>query len=226
MTSDTSAGSTQDNLTPRQRVQIRRAATALRRRWRGKLTAETIERVLAESLDRIPANVETSGRLPVIVERFTEDRLRALARLESPRTERNPAVLFLCTHGALRSQIAAGFARDLGGGRIDVFSGGTAPASSLNHVVIAAMAEKGIDISRELPKPCADEVVRAADVVVVMGCGEACPVYRDKRYLDWELDDPANDSVAGIRPLRDEIERHVRGLLAELGVEPRPRNHE
>ena len=132
----------------------------------------------------------------------------------------NPVVLFLCIHNAGRSQMAAGFMRQLGGHDVDVFSGGSEPATHLNAVAVAAMAEKGIDISREVPQPWADEVVRAADVVVTMGCGDACPFYPGKRYIDWELEDPSGKSLEEVRPIRDEIERRVRGLMAELGVEP------
>ena len=127
--------------------------------------------------------------------------------------------MFLCVHNAGRSQMAAGFLRHLAGDRVDVFSGGSEPADSLNGAVVTAMAEKGIDISRELPQPWADEVIRAADVVVTMGCGDACPFYPGKRYLDWELEDPAGKSVDEVRPIRDEIERRVGALMAELGVD-------
>jgi arsenate reductase (thioredoxin) len=118
--------------------------------------------------------------------------------------------------------MAASWTRHLGGGRVDVFSGGSEPASEVNRAAIAAMAEKGIDISKELPKPWADEIVRAADVIVTMGCGDACPVYPGRRYVDWELDDPAGKSIEDVRPIRDEIERRVRRLLAELGVDAQP----
>src|SRR6478735_946779 len=112
------------------------------------------------------------------------------------------------------TSLAAGWMRHLASDSVDVFSGGSEPASELNHAAVAAMAEKGIAISRELPQPWADEIVRAADVIVTMGCGDACPVYPGKRYLDWELDDPAGKSVEDVRPVRDEIERRVRDLLA------------
>lgn len=135
-------------------------------------------------------------------------------------TDRNPSVLFLCVHNAGRSQMAAGFMRHLAGDRVDVLSGGSEPASELNRAVVAAMAEKGIDIGQELPQPWADEVVRAADVIVTMGCGDACPVYPGKRYVDWELEDPAGKSVEQVRPIRDDVEARVRGLLDELGVAP------
>ena len=131
-----------------------------------------------------------------------------------------PAVLFLCVHNAGRSQMAAGWLRRLGGDRVNVFTGGSEPADEVNRGVVQAMAEVGVDISDELPKPWADDVVRAADVVVTMGCGDACPFYPGKRYLDWELEDPAGKGLQEIRPIRDEIERRVRALMAELGIEP------
>ena len=131
-----------------------------------------------------------------------------------------PTVLFLCVHNAGRSQMAAGWLRRLGGHRVDVFTGGSEPADEVNRGVVEAMAEVGIDISQELPKPWADEDVRAADIVVTMGCGDACPFYPGKRYLDWELEDPAGKGLQEIRPIRDEIERRVRALMAELGIEP------
>jgi arsenate reductase len=132
----------------------------------------------------------------------------------------NPSVLFLCVHNAGRSQMAAAFARELGRDHLDVFSGGSEPAAQLNPAVVAAMAEKGIDISKEIPQRWAGETVRSADVIVTMGCGDACPVFPGKRYLDWELDDPAGKSVEEVRPIRDDIEARVRGLLGELGVDP------
>ncbi len=144
-------------------------------------------------------------------------------RPESHRTDRNPSVLFLCVHNAGRSQMAAGWMRRLAGDWVDVFSGGSEPAGALNQAAVAAMAEKGIDISDHLPQPWTDEVARAADVIVTMGCGDACPVFPGKRYVDWELDDPAGRPIEDVRLIRDEIENRVRTLLRELGVEPAPR---
>lgn len=128
----------------------------------------------------------------------------------------NPAVLFLCVHNAGRSQMAAGFMRQLSQGQIEVFSGGSEPAGAINQVAVEAMAEKGIDISEEIPQPWADEIVRAADVVVTMGCGDACPVFPGKRYLDWELDDPSGRPIEEVRVIRDDIEARVQRLLDEL----------
>jgi protein-tyrosine-phosphatase len=214
------ATSTLESLPTEQRLALKQSATILQRRWQGQLNVETIERFMAESLDVLAPNAKVKAWLPILVERLTNDRLRALVRLESPKANLNPSVLFLCVHNAGRSQMAAGFMRHLGGENVDVFSGGSEPAAHLNESAVAAMAEKGIDISRELPQPWADEIVRAADVVVTMGCGDACPVFPGKRYLDWELDDPAGQSVEAVRPIRDEVERRVRVLLGELGVEP------
>ena len=134
----------------------------------------------------------------------------------------NPSVLFLCVHNAGRSQMAAGFTRRLGAGRIDVFSGGSEPADRLNPAAVEAMAERGIDIGREVPRHWTDETARAADVIVTMGCGDACPFYPGVRYVDWELDDPSKLPLEQVRPIRDEIERRVRNLLSELGIEVAP----
>jgi arsenate reductase (thioredoxin) len=142
----------------------------------------------------------------------------------APRTEPaepshpRPRVVFLCVHNAGRSQMAAGWLRQLAGDRAEVFSGGSDPADRINASAVAAMAEVGIDIAGELPRRWTDEIVRAADAVVTMGCGDACPVFPGVRYLDWELDDPADKDVESVRPIRDEIERRVRGLMDELGI--------
>jgi arsenate reductase (thioredoxin) len=209
-------------LTPAERVSLRHSATALERRWKGKMNVETIERFMAESLELILPGSRVRTWVPVIVERLTDDRLRALTRLESTQTDLNPSVLFLCVHNAGRSKMAAGWMRHLAGDQVDVFSGGSEPASALNQAAVAVMAEKGIDIARELPQPWADEIVRAADVIVTMGCGDACPFYPGKRYVDWELDDPAGLPVEQVRPIRDDIEQRVRTLMGELGTEPLP----
>lgn len=129
-----------------------------------------------------------------------------------------PRVVFLCVHNAGRSQMAAGWLRQLAGEGAEVFSGGSNPASEVNPAAVRAMAEVGIDIGDQVPGPWTDEVVRSADAVITMGCGDACPVFPGVRYLDWELDDPAGRSADEVRPIRDEIERRVRGLMADLGI--------
>lgn len=127
-------------------------------------------------------------------------------------------VLYVCVHNAGRSQIAAGWTRHLGGGLVEVYSGGSEPAEEVNPAAVAAMAEVGIDISEESPQLWTESAVRAADAVITMGCGDVCPVFPGKRYEDWDLDDPAGQGVEAVRPIRDEIERRVRTLLDSLGV--------
>jgi protein-tyrosine-phosphatase len=134
-------------------------------------------------------------------------------------TER-PNVLFLCVHNAGRSQMALGWFRALAGERAVAWSGGSEPATEVNPVAVAAMAEVGIDIAHELPKRWTTEIVRAADVVVTMGCGDACPLFPGKRYEDWELDDPAGQSLDVVRPIRDEIRARVEAVLGQLGITP------
>jgi arsenate reductase len=127
-----------------------------------------------------------------------------------------PEVLFVCTHNAGRSQMAAALLDREAGGRVRVTSAGSQPADQLNPAVVAAMAELGLDISREIPKRLTNGQVQAADVVITMGCGDACPIYPGKRYLDWDLPDPAGLSIDDVRPIRDEIHRRVTALVAEL----------
>jgi arsenate reductase (thioredoxin) len=127
-----------------------------------------------------------------------------------------PEVLFVCVHNAGRSQMAAGLLNRRAAGRVHVRSAGSDPADRINPAVVAAMEEIGVDIAQEFPKPLTDEVVRAADAVITMGCGDACPIYPGKRYLDWELDDPEGKSLEQVRPIRDDLDRRVRELLGDL----------
>jgi protein-tyrosine-phosphatase len=151
-------------------------------------------------------------------ERFARQRLQALARVEGKASDGLPIVLFLCVHNAGRSQMALGWFNHLAGDRAVAWSGGSEPGNEVNPAAVAAMAEVGIDIATEFPKPWTDEIVQAADVVVTMGCGDACPLFPGKRYEDWVLEDPAGMGIAAVRPIRDEIARRVRELLASLDV--------
>jgi len=209
------------SLSTPQKLQVRQGAERLRRQFSGQLNTETIERFITDSLEMLLARATTTTWVPILAERFARDRLRALTRLEADVSNLKPSVLFLCVQNAGRSQMAAGWMRHLAGDRVEVFSGGSEPADSVNRVAVIAMAEKGIDISQEVPQPWADEIVRAADVVVTMGCGDACPVFPGKRYVDWELEDPSGRPIEEVRIIRDDLESRVRGLLAELvGGEP------
>ncbi|MFJ8017363.1 arsenate reductase ArsC [Streptomyces sp. NPDC096339] len=133
-------------------------------------------------------------------------------------TPATPSVLFVCVHNAGRSQMGAAFLTHLAGDRVRVRSAGSAPAASVNPAVVEAMHEVGIDISAETPKVLTVEAVESSDVVITMGCGDACPYFPGKRYLDWKLEDPAGQGVEAVRPIREEIERRIRGLLADLAL--------
>jgi protein-tyrosine-phosphatase len=176
----------------------------------------TIERFLTSSYDQLSERATTFTFVPLMAERFARQRLHALARTEDRGHDGTPIVLFLCTHNAGRSQMALGWFKHLAGERALAWSGGSEPGTELNPAAIAAMAEVGIDITAEYPKPWTEEIVRAADVVVTMGCGDTCPYYPGTRYVDWELDDPAGLDVETVRPIRDEIKQRVQQLLDEL----------
>jgi arsenate reductase (thioredoxin) len=152
------------------------------------------------------------------VEQFTRQRLRALAQAEKLMVNDRPSVLFVCMHNAGRSQMAAALTHALSRSEVSVWSAGSAPADEINPAVVMVMGELGLDLSQEFPKPLTDEVVRAADVVITMGCGDACSIYPGKRYEDWEVDDPAGQPVEKVRVIRDNIRARVERLLADLGV--------
>ncbi|MBI2764318.1 MAG: arsenate reductase ArsC [Chloroflexi bacterium] len=178
---------------------------------------ETVSRCVYESMALLEGS-QLVEFVPVLVYRFARERLRAQAEVEGLVNKERPEVLFVCVHNAGRSQMAAGLMDLLGGGRVHVRSAGSTPASEINPAVVRAMEEVGVDLSKEFPKPLTDDVVRAADVVITMGCGDACAVFPGKRYLDWELTDPAGRALEEVRLIRDEIRARVEGLLRELGV--------
>ena len=200
---------------------LRTAARRLAEEFAGTFGTETIERFLHASYDQLAAHAAVTKFLPLMAERFARQRLRAVAKVEGLHLDGKPAVLFLCTHNAGRSQMALGFFEALTGDLAVAWSGGSEPGHEVNPAAIAAMAERGIDISSEFPKPWTDETVRAADVVISMGCGDACPIFPGKRYESWDdLDDPAGLDTTAIRPIRDDIERRVRQLIDELDLTP------
>lgn len=201
-----------------QQVALRAAAARLAVEFDGTFNAPTIERFLSSSYDQFAGKATLVNFLPLLAERFARQRLQAMAKVEGRGADGRPVVLFLCVHNAGRSQMALGFFSQHAHGHAVGWSGGSEPGDQVNPAAVAAMAERGIDITGEYPKPWTDEIVQAADVVVTMGCGDACPYFPGKRYLDWQLDDPDGLDVAGVRPVRDEIERRVLALLDELGV--------
>ena len=201
-----------------QRLAMKAAAAQLQSEFSDTFGVETIERFLHSSYDQFATRASIANFLPLLAERFARQRLRALAKVEGKSNDGKPAVLFLCTHNAGRSQMAMGFFTQLAGDAAVAWSGGSEPGNEVNPAAVAAMAERGIDISHEYPKPWTDEIVQAADVVITMGCGDACPVFPGRRYEEWLLPDPAGQDVDAVRPIRDDIEHRVRQLLAELEV--------
>jgi arsenate reductase len=214
--SDATAGprlpETLDNVTLHH---IRKLGEALAEEFAGIFARETIERFIAESADLLSMS-KVQTYVPVLAHRFARERLKALGQAEGTITKEQPEVLFVCVQNAGRSQMAAGLVKLRSGGRIHVRSAGSSPAEDMNPVVVKAMDELGVDMGEEFPKPLTDEVVRAADVVITMGCGDACPIYPGKRYEDWVLDDPADQDLETVRRIRDEIDERVRRLVDEL----------
>ena len=191
------------------------AAARLADEFEGVFSRETIARYMAESQDLL-GEARINVFVPVLAHRFTRERLKALAQAEGKLTKEQPEVLFVCTHNAGRSQMAAGLLKLRSDERVHVRSAGSTPADELNPAVVDAMEEVGLDMSEEFPKPLTDEVVKAADVVVTMACGDACPIFPGKRYEDWDLEDPAGKDLATVRRIRDEIDERVQRLVGEL----------
>jgi arsenate reductase len=194
---------------------IDRAAERLAEEFAGIFSQETIARYMAESTDLL-GEAKVNVFVPVLAHRFCRERLRALAQAEGILDRDQPEVLFVCVHNAGRSQMAAGLLKLRSDGRIHVRSAGSTPAEQINPAVVTAMEELGVDMSEAFPKPLTDEVVRAADVVITMGCGDACPIYPGKKYADWDLEDPAGRDLETVRRIRDELDRRVQVLIGEL----------
>jgi protein-tyrosine-phosphatase len=200
------------------RSHVEKAAEALQDEFAGTFSRETIARFLAESVDLL-GDSKINVFVPVLAHRFARERLRALGQAEGLLAKDQPEVLFVCVQNAGRSQMAAGLVTLRSGGLASVRSAGSDPAEVVNPLVAETMAEVGVGLADAFPKPLTDEVVRAADVVVTMGCGDACPIYPGKRYEDWEVADPANaTSHDEVRAIRDDIDARVQHLLGELGI--------
>lgn len=205
-------------LDPVTRAHVEKAAEALQDEFAGTFSRETIGRYIAESVALLGES-KINVFVPVLAHRFARERLRALGQAEGLITKEQPEILFVCVQNAGRSQIAAGLVELRSGGLVHVRSAGSDPAEVVNPLAEQALAELGIDIAEAFPKPLTDEVVRAADVVVTMGCGDACPIYPGKRYEDWEVGDPAlASSLEDVRAIRDDIDVRVQRMLGELGI--------
>jgi arsenate reductase (thioredoxin) len=191
---------------------------ALERDLAGLAERDVLERFLVEAATHLRGRGTTEDTMRGLAARMARERAEALALAEG-RTERTaPEVLFVCVHNAGRSQMAAAYTKALGGGQVQVRSAGSAPKNEISENVARVMAEAGLDVSEAFPKPLTDEAVRAADVVITMGCGDECPFYPGKRYEDWQVDDPAGQPIEVVRTIRDDVRARVEALLADLGV--------
>ena len=197
------------------RGHLEKGFVRLTEEFAGTFSAETVERYMAESMEKL-GSARVKNFVPLFVHRFARERLRALGQVEGVIAKPVPEVLFVCVQNAGRSQMAAALLDFYAEGRVHVRSAGSAPADDINTDVVEVMTEVGIDISKEFPKPMTDEVVEAADAVITMGCGDACPIYPGKRYEDWEVADPAETDLDGVRLIRDDISQRVRRLLTEV----------
>ena len=195
---------------------LHRISKRLTDKFAGIFAAETVDRYVFETYAALARTAKITTHLPATTEHFANDRLTALAKSKGSVASEVPEVLFVCVQNAGRSQMAAALLNVEAKGRIRVRSAGSLPAAELDPAVIAAMSEMGLDLTRDYPKPLTDDVVRASDVVITMGCGDSCPIYPGKRYEDWDLADPAGLPVAAVRIIRDEIHDRVRTLAASL----------
>ncbi|MHA7282719.1 arsenate-mycothiol transferase ArsC [Arthrobacter sp. TMS2-4] len=186
----------------------------------GVFGREMVERYVFESYTALARTAKIRTYLPIITRRFARDRLSALAHAEGKRPSGVPEVLFVCVQNAGRSQMAAVLLKDLAQGAINVRSAGSMPAERLDENVVAAMHEIGLDLGEEFPKPLTDDVVRAADVVITMGCGDTCPIYPGKKYEDWQISDPATMDLDGVRTVREVLATRVRNLASTLITVP------
>ena len=198
---------------------LHRLSDELSLRFSGVFGLETVERYVLESYTGLLRTSKVRAHLASQTTRFATDRLTALAQAKGALDSPVPEILFVCEQNAGRSQMAAVLTSHLGNGRVHVRSAGSSPIDAINPAVIEVMAEVGLDMGQEFPKPLTDDVVQAADVVVTMGCGDACPIYPGRRYLDWDLEDPVGKPLAAVREIRDDIEVRVRALLAELLID-------
>jgi len=189
-------------------------------RFSSTFSPETVASYVAQSYLLLSQRARVREHLLTMTERYAADRLEALATAQGLLLRDTPEVLFVCVQNAGRSQMAGAFLRHLSGGKVHVRTAGSSPAEAAHPRVAAALLEAGVELWGEFPKPLTDDVVRAADYVITMGCGDACPVFPGRRYMEWDLPDPLELDDAGLRDVRDDIRSRVLDLLAELGVDP------
>jgi len=205
-----------DYLTPEHRLRMIDSSKRLQYEFNGVFDASTIDRFLRTSYDAFADHADNEVYAPAFAERFARVRLRALVAIDAKDADSVPIVLFLSTHNSSRSQMAAAYFSQMVEDRAVTWSGGLHPDAELNPEIVSAMADEGIDISGSLPKPWNNEIIRAADVIVTLGCADLVPVFLGRQYLDWEIPDPGTADADRIRTVRDDVKAHVRALVDDL----------
>ena len=200
----------------REAAAVARVVDDLAYSYEGVFSRESVAQVVQDSYDLLAERSSVHGFVLVLTERFARERLSAQAKAQGLRVTDSPEVLFICVRNAGRSQIAAALMAHRSGGQVHVRSAGSKPGDQIHPLVAQVMAEIGVPLTEAFPKPLTDDVVRASDVVITMGCGDACPFFPGKTYLDWVLEDPAGQGVESVRPIRDEIKTRIQGLIAEI----------
>ena len=198
--------------------QYARIAEDLAYKFDGVFAPEDVHYAVASARADLEPTATVTAFLPVLVQRFAQERLRAAAQAEGRVAKAVPELLFVCVHNAGRSQMAAALAQALSGGRVHVRTAGSQPADQINPQVVEVLAERGIELTEAYPKPLTDDFVRAADVIITMGCGDACPYYPGKRYEDWPVADPNGATLDQVRSIREDLQTRVSNLLRELGI--------
>jgi protein-tyrosine-phosphatase len=195
---------------------MNRITDELAHRYSGTYSRETVRVIVEESYGLLAAHASIPTFLPVLTQKFARQRMEAMAVADGQVLKATPEVLFICVHNAGRSQMAAAWLDHFSAGQVRVRSAGSAPTREINPTVSQAMAEVGIELTEAFPKPMTDDILRASDVIITMGCGDACPIFPGKRYLDWDLPDPAGQPIEQVRVIRDDIQQRVHALLTDL----------
>jgi len=202
--------------TPALTAEYTRIVDDLTYHYDGIFSRQTVQRAVEQARERLAPVAKFPNFLPILTERFARDQLLAAAQAEGKVATSVPEILFVCVHNAGRSQMAAALARHLSAGKVHVRSAGSQPTQQIHPLTIQALGERGIEITEAFPKPLTDDVVHAADVIITMGCGDACPVFPGKRYEDWDVADPAGQPIEVVRAIRDDIQARVTTLLSQV----------
>jgi len=217
-TTQTPAAETSSRQARRRVTDYDRLVDELAYTYEGIFSRDSIAQAVADARDALEPSATIPDFLPILVSRFAREQLSAAAQADGRLTKPVPEVLFVCVHNAGRSQMAAALAQHLTAGKVHVRSAGSQPADQINAMAVQVLAERGISLTEAYPKPLSNDVIHAADVIVTMGCGDACPIYAGKRYLDWDVADPNGQPIDRVRDIRDDLQARITTLLRDLNI--------